>query len=186
MGRARRDGAQGVDWLMANCPQCGAVHMPGIRTCRVCGADLTQAKPAVVDIPPAESTPAESAPPDKSPLETVLAAETDESDLTLIVIGSGERIDLRGQSEYTLGRADPESKIYVDVDMSDHGGWDAGVSRRHARIFRQEGQFYLEDLRSANGTYLNETRLRPGQFELLHAGDMVKLGILRLCVVLKN
>jgi ABC transport system ATP-binding/permease protein len=49
-----------------------------------------------------------------------------------------------------------------------------GVSRRHARVFYQNGQYLLEDLNSSNGTFLNGERLlvaRP-----LKNGDRIGLG----------
>ena len=46
----------------------------------------------------------------------------------------------------------------------------SGISRNHARITREEGQYYIEDLNSRNGTYLNgellsykqKCRMKPG------------------------
>jgi len=35
----------------------------------------------------------------------------------------------------------------------------AGVSRRHAQIIEKHGQYYIEDLRSRNGTYVNNARI---------------------------
>lgn len=51
---------------------------------------------------------------------------------------------------------------------------DPFASSQHARIYVQAGVFAIEDLRSTNGTYLNEERLespRP-----LHPGDRVRIG----------
>jgi hypothetical protein len=51
---------------------------------------------------------------------------------------------------------------------------DPFASARHARIFEQGAAVVIEDLRSTNGTYLNEELLetpRP-----LHPGDRVRIG----------
>lgn len=51
---------------------------------------------------------------------------------------------------------------------------DPFASSRHARIFEQGNILVIEDLRSTNGTYLNEELLetpRP-----LHPGDRVRIG----------
>jgi hypothetical protein len=52
---------------------------------------------------------------------------------------------------------------------------DPFASSRHARIYAQAGTLVLEDLRSTNGTYLNEELLdttpRP-----LHPGDHLRIG----------
>ena len=50
----------------------------------------------------------------------------------------------------------------------------ADVSRSHARITRRAGQFWIEDMTSANGTFLNGTAIaRPVE---LRFGDRVQLG----------
>jgi diguanylate cyclase (GGDEF)-like protein len=66
-------------------------------------------------------------------------------------------------SETRIGR-NPENAVVVE---------DEGMSRAHARICYDEGQYYLEDLGSSNGTYLNGARIdRIGLFE----GAVVQLG----------
>ncbi len=51
---------------------------------------------------------------------------------------------------------------------------DARVSRRHARIFLVENTYSIEDLGSANGTFLNEEKvLSPTR---LRGGDMIRVG----------
>ena len=46
-----------------------------------------------------------------------------------------------------------------------------------ARIYRQGAQYFIEDLSSANGTFINGTlHLQPKTPHALHNGDVVKLG----------
>jgi pSer/pThr/pTyr-binding forkhead associated (FHA) protein len=52
---------------------------------------------------------------------------------------------------------------------------DSYVSQFHARIFGRDGGWYVEDLGSTNGTYLNQRRVSGTPSEL-RAGDRVKLG----------
>ena len=55
---------------------------------------------------------------------------------------------------------------------------DAAVSARHARLSRENGIWWLEDLGSKNGTLLNELPLsKPTSIE---PGDIIGLGDLRL------
>jgi pSer/pThr/pTyr-binding forkhead associated (FHA) protein len=59
---------------------------------------------------------------------------------------------------------------------------DKQVSRRHARIVRHEEQYVLEDLNSANATFLNGGAVRvPTE---LRNGDRIQLGDVVLEVVL--
>ena len=57
---------------------------------------------------------------------------------------------------------------------------DGNVSRRHLRIAAEGDQFYVEDLNSSNGTFLNEQRLLPFKPARLDYGTKVALGDLVL------
>ena len=57
---------------------------------------------------------------------------------------------------------------------------DEKVSKRHLRISAQEGQFYIEDLNSLNGTFLDQHKLQPFTPTLLGYGASVRLGDLEL------
>jgi len=73
-------------------------------------------------------------------------------------------------SSATLGRA-PDNTIVLP---------DASVSAHHANVHQDHGQWWVEDLRSTNGTAVNETWVRnPTPF---YPGDVVRLGevLLRL------
>lgn len=78
--------------------------------------------------------------------------------------------------ESTIGRWDADNGIFPDVDL-DAFDADAKVSRRHARIVRRNGAYYIEDLGSTNGTYVNRgRRLLPGNSQNLNDGDEVIVG----------
>ena len=53
---------------------------------------------------------------------------------------------------------------------------DASVSRMHARITNEEGDTYLEDLNSTNGTFQNGQRMRPYEKKKLAEGDEIRFG----------
>ena len=84
-------------------------------------------------------------------------------------------------SEVIIGRKDPVHGVFPDIDLTDHGGGEAGVSRQHARTFVQGSQIFIEDLNSTNHTYVNQQVLVPGQPHPLHNGDEVRLGRVKLC-----
>ena len=80
------------------------------------------------------------------------------------------------EDEAYIGRWDADSGIFPDVDL-DSDDPEAKVSRRHARITRRSGQYYIEDLGSTNGTFINRgRRLLPGDRQLLRDGDEVIVG----------
>lgn len=89
------------------------------------------------------------------------------SDLPRFVLREGQAERDRfpiDRPELIIGR-DPASDILID---------SPGVSRRHARVYQQEGAVWLEDLGSRNGTFVNGLRL--GAPRRLESNDEVRLG----------
>jgi hypothetical protein len=60
---------------------------------------------------------------------------------------------------------------------------DATVSARHAVVLRRDGSWWVEDLGSTNGTWLNARRLEPELPALLRSGDVLQFGAVRLRLV---
>ena len=54
------------------------------------------------------------------------------------------------------------------------------VSRLHARIFKENGDYIIEDLNSTNGTFKNGLRLKPYEKRKLMEGDEIRLGSVNL------
>ena len=52
--------------------------------------------------------------------------------------------------------------------------FDSEISRRHARLKRHENHYIIEDLHSANGTWINDTLL--AERRLLLPGDRLRMG----------
>ena len=75
-----------------------------------------------------------------------------------------------------IGRSDPLSGVYPDLDLQPFGAEQAGVSRRHARLTPRDDACWLEDLNSVNLTYLNDQRLAPDRPVRLKDGDLLRLG----------
>jgi pSer/pThr/pTyr-binding forkhead associated (FHA) protein len=67
------------------------------------------------------------------------------------------------------------SKVPPDIDIS--GFPDSQfVSRIHADIRLEDDAFYLEDMGSSNGTYVNHIPLPKGNRHRLRTGDRISLG----------
>lgn len=69
-----------------------------------------------------------------------------------------------------IGRAGRAGK--PDLDLSP----DINISRRQARIWRENGDCWLEDLGSKFGTQVNGCRLEANAKKQLSAGDLIKMG----------
>lgn len=99
--------------------------------------------------------------------------------VALVVVTPGETDLLPGDRLplvpiTTLGRALTNTIVLAD----------SFASAEHARLTRQDGRWWLEDLDSRNGTFLNEVRLQTGRPVAVVEGDMVGVGSVRLRVQL--
>ena len=86
--------------------------------------------------------------------------------------GKSARLRIIGGSAYTIRKSVVilgRGKEVADVVLPD----DPQVSREHAAVIFARGDFYIEDLSSANGTYVGDRRVRRGK---LKPGDVVRLG----------
>lgn len=75
-----------------------------------------------------------------------------------------------GTEPVSIGRQSPVAAIasaVADLDI---------VSRHHAEIVVRDGQTWLRDVGSANGTYVNDQRLDPHTPVAVRPGDAVRLG----------
>ena len=83
----------------------------------------------------------------------------------LILLGDeGNREYLIGDSAWSIGR-DGANDLVVDDDE---------ISSRHARITFSDDSFWVEDLDSTNGTFVNGERI--SSLTRLHDDDLLKMG----------
>ncbi len=162
------------------CPSCGATNPAGEAFCSNCGVSLLGApasassapvqvaEPAVVQAQPQQDVTVAATP---APVQANHALSA-----RLIVEADNQEFDLSGKDNITVGREDAVSNIYPDVDLTPHGGEEGGVSRLHARIFADNGQYMLEDENSTNYTFLNRQRLNAKTPTPLHDNDEVRFG----------
>jgi serine/threonine protein kinase len=80
------------------------------------------------------------------------------------------------RSPMLLGRASEAEAYRPDFDMTFYDDGDY-VSRRHARITRGRGGYFIADVGSSNGTTLNGRPLLPHRAHLLRDGDRIKVGL---------
>jgi len=76
-----------------------------------------------------------------------------------------------------------DSPVDDFLDLSELGGHQAGISRRHAMIRRGEDGYEIVDLSSTNGSWLNDKRLIPYKPVPLASGSQLRFGLLRLLVL---
>jgi len=69
----------------------------------------------------------------------------------------------------------PNDRVPPDLDVSGFPDSEI-VSRIHADIRVEAGSYFIEDVGSSNGTYINNVPLPPGNRHRLRAGDRISLG----------
>lgn len=150
---------------MITCTECNVENFDGALYCENCGADLEGIL-----------TPNTLSEPDFIPVGGPM--------LKLVLANSGEEIGIPQKEEILLGREDPVSAIFPDVDTTPYNGEEDGVSRKHARIFQQGDDYFVEDLNSVNSTFLNKAKLEPNRPYPIANDDELMLGRLKFRVAL--
>jgi len=143
------------------CTRCGHPNRDDARFCAKCGAPLDT--DSTVSLTPVETDDEAS---DEFPFPR---DELDAGQALLLVkrgpnAGSTFLLDADASS---LGR-DTSSDVFLD---------DITVSRKHARIERRDGGFFVKDVGSLNGTYVNGEAVEETK---LARGDEVQIGRFKL------
>lgn len=104
---------------------------------------------------------------DQETLNKELQKAKEQEACLIIIRGTpqGHRFFL-AQDEMTVGR-DPSADITIS---------DQSISRKHAKITKQNGRVLLTDLGSSNGTHVNDKRIKQGESVLLEKEDMIRIG----------
>ncbi|GIV22930.1 MAG: hypothetical protein KatS3mg025_0589 [Bacteroidia bacterium] len=128
------------------------------------GGKKTQAAQTTADAAPA-SVPTSAPPPPPAPPALTLSR--------FVVFYPHTQQEVRlspSTAPITIGRA-PDNTLVIQ---------DPTVSSRHARLFLQGSQWYVQDLGSTNGTFVNEQRIT--QYPI-RTGDKIRLGAIIVQVV---
>ncbi len=93
--------------------------------------------------------------------------------LELFHLQTNTSLELPAISVIRIGK--PNEQVPIDIDVSGLSNADA-VSRLHAEIHLEGNSYYIEDLESTNGTFINNTKLIPKTRYQLNLGDKIDLG----------
>ncbi|HSB29644.1 MAG TPA: FHA domain-containing protein [Pyrinomonadaceae bacterium] len=177
---------------MITCDRCKTENLDGSQYCDECGAPLRpNGRPIIGHTPPSngDGQNGSHAPSPQQRAEFAGGHISGRLNLGAIKQPSKPHARLvieKGRSsgkqfmlsdvEAHIGRWDADGGVFPDVDL-DTDDPEAKVSRRHARITLTNGQYFLEDLGSTNGTFINRgKRLPPGQRQALCDGDEIIVG----------
>ena len=155
---------------LIQCPSCGADNLPGSSFCSNCGISMVAAQ--------VEET---AEPGEIVATEEEVVVEREIPPATgvrrFIVRDTGAEILLpAADGEYVIGREDPISGVFPEIDLNPYQGEQHGVSRRHATLIIEAGLVFIEDLDSTNFTFVERKKLAPRTPTALSSGDDVRLG----------
>ena len=183
---------------MITCERCKSSNLDGGQYCDECGAPLRpNARPSSggnptgvnmlspegqngshspSEIPQPEVAAGKAGGPAVNLSSSLGAADKPHAQL---VIERGKSVGkqfMLSSAESHIGRWDADGGVFPDVDL-DSDDPEAKVSRRHARITFSDGKYFLEDLGSTNGTFVNRgKRLLKGTRQPLNDGDEIIVG----------
>jgi len=149
------------------CPTCGTKNPPEEPICIKCMTDLTSVAPVECDEANQQK-------------EDDYKTEDMNLDLSLLDLEDDKTIVL-SKSKLVLKGHDFEIVVHDGDIVGRHGvGEDflqryKTVSRKHAKFTYRNGRWYVQDLGSTNGTYLNGVKLIPMQDFPLNNGDKLSL-----------
>lgn len=82
-----------------------------------------------------------------------------------------------------IGRTDKSLNSHPDLDLGPFHGAELGVSRYHAEIIFKEDQYYIKDMGSRNGTWINTDKIQiPFRQMPINDGDQLRFGHFTLLV----
>ena len=171
---------------MITCINCNHQEYTGTLFCSQCGANLVEAKKTADSVfQPINSDFFSEMFSGEFPSSLNQAEQTDAA-LWLSILDFGELVALPERKEFTLGRASSDQPIIPDIDLTPYNAYKSGVSRLHATIRLTDEKMTIVDLGSANGTQLNGEKIEPNvPSELMH-GDVVKLGRLKIQILVRK
>jgi hypothetical protein len=138
--------------------------------------ELSKARGVGARAEPPRAAPAPAAPaaPVAAPAAPVAAQKL------ALRLASGEVLPLEpALSEFLIGRPDPATGSTPEVNL---GPFDANrtLSRRHAKITREGGVYFLREESASNGTFVNGERLQPGVKVPIKPGDKLRFGMIEV------
>src|SRR5260370_6772224 len=118
--------------------------------------------------------------PISSEIPSLAAQRPAEGPEKLVHLASGMEVPLALGPETTVGRRDPVTGIFPDVDLTPVDS-QRSVSRRHAKIYRRGAKFFLaEEIGTMNSTFLNGAPLQTGVPRGIQPGGALRFGVVVL------
>jgi len=142
------------------CPACGAKMKPLDVICPKCGYKTIKVSEGDETIPIDDTVPIQ-----QEEEKTVIVGRKKSLAWICIIDGEnkGKVFDLKDDEPTSIGR-NTSNDIVIN---------DESVTEVHCKIFKNNNSYFIRDIASLNGTFLNNKRIEN---EELHDGDFIKIG----------
>jgi pSer/pThr/pTyr-binding forkhead associated (FHA) protein len=151
--------------LADHCPECGFDNPDGANYCQKCGAYV--GRPEGADEPTTMTYRVDET-GEYQPIDIDEAVDKVGAGLVIRSGGgrAGESFTIEDE-RVSIGRT-PDAGVFLD---------DVTVSRNHALLVHRQDGYYIDDLGSLNGTYVNRRRIESHKLE---DGDEIQIGKYKL------
>ena len=146
---------------MIKCETCGSTFILGTLFCTECGAELYEVE------------------------HSSTAKQWSHAHFLILDNGRKQKLPLSGSDPIMIGRADADAGYWPQLDLSDDGGVEKGVSRQHAIVQSTLSKAILIDQGSANGTWIDNVKLEPNQPYPLPVSGRLRFGRLNVHIFLE-
>ncbi|MBI9051297.1 MAG: FHA domain-containing protein [Anaerolineaceae bacterium] len=170
---------------MTLCPNCHHREIAGALFCSECGAQLVSASEHYTTQNLQSGTAdifdeIDQQEPRKTDKPSDLFVSSIDGGIALLMMDSGQVLQLADRKDFTLGRIAEGQPILPDVDLSQYDAYTLGVSRLHSSLKIIDRRVFISDLGSSNGTRVNNKKLEPQTDYPLKHGDVIALGKLKI------
>jgi two-component system, chemotaxis family, response regulator PixH len=112
-----------------------------------------------------------------------MSPESRRNAAVMFVAGYADQpITLTVNQPVSFGRSASTGSLKSHLDLTRYDAANTGVSRLHMFLHHKDGQFFIEDADSINGTYVNGDPLKPRALTPVNNADEVRLGQLRMYI----
>ena len=141
-------------------------------------AEQKEDKKETLELSPAEGgLPAVASPTDQTRIITI---DKESSISAYLKVSYGDSavdiFKLEEGTEWTVGR-----DVSADITLE-----DPNISRKHFKIRKENEQYYIKDLNSANGIVLQDKELKPAKSYLIQSGDVILILDIEITFEIKN
>lgn len=163
------------------CPVCKNKNDRDAIVCIHCGASMDLQHPGpTATTKNAERPELVGAKITEAPIDDALIPD---DGIAIYAASTSKPVYLRFDKELVFGRASDEPSEETLLDLTGLGGYQKGISRRHAKICRTEDGYEIMDLASTNGSWMNDERLIPNKTYPLASGAQLRFARMRLLIL---